>query len=620
MEFRLRVFLSVLVLQTGLSFCSAHDNLTVHPKITGSAAQSSFGLQNFLSGNYANAAGGITNWLIAGSVFEDIPLTRGLNHFYDPVHNKIGLTDGFDDFAYPSFRWATEDVPQFGEQSFPWQLVRAYELNALTNGTQAARQQNLEWMMFYLGHIVHLNQDLAVPAHVRNDNHGLTLQHGWWETFIMWTEIYGQNHCTNNPQWFTNQSHGGWSWWQNNAKFQKLEDFWSRDLLRTNGVSALNIDAIGQNLLGLAEFCNGNFISEDSTYGEFFYFHGKHWFQFPSLAYTSQPKLSPYNLADSVDKIELRNHKEGNRLRIRKTGAGINVTNHSALNYLAVKNTPRLGNSQMQVTLTLHDDKVLQEYHDILIPKAVEYSAGILDYFFRGTMDVCIPGYDTNSPTFTNVVLNLSGQDFHGGVFYVFADAANGTRTQILKTNLADLITDPNGSFTNGTSLELICPGPISFTNQYLVVYQGTIGWTNGGALDLVDSNNCVAAARPWIKQVKTYSYQIPVPDPYYVMTITTNLESDDFNFTPAVGNYEVFINFARFDDTGTIGGVKPTGGPSSCTLLNEISNKLVPTEQVTVVGNHLSVPVTATDDPECKNVVGWWEITLIWRAWPMAE
>jgi hypothetical protein len=133
-----------------------------------------------------------------------------------------------------------------------------------------------------------------------------------------------------------------------------------------------------------------------------------------------------------------------------------------------------------------------------------------------------------------------------------------------------------------------------------------------------VDSNICIAAARPWIKQVKTYNdYLIPVPDPYYVKTITTNLESDDFAFTPTAGNYEVFINFASFDDTGTIGGVQPNGGPSSCTLTNEISNTIVPANQVTVVGNRLRVPVTATDDQVCKGVVGWYTITITWRAWP---
>ncbi len=145
-----------------------------------------------------------------------------------------------------------------------------------------------------------------------------------------------------------------------------------------------------------------------------------------------------------------------------------------------------------------------------------------------------------------------------------------------------------------------------------------TIGWSNNTAFDLVDSNICIATAQPKVEQVKTYDpVLIPVPDPYYVKPMTTNLESDDFDFTPTAGNYEVIVNFACFDDTGTIGGIKPTGGPSSCTLLNEIYNTVVPVNQVTVVSNHLRIPVTATDDPVCKNVVGWNTITITWQAWP---
>ena len=490
MKSDLRILMCCLVLQGGSSVCLAHDNTTVHPKITASAAQSSVGLQNFLSENYARATEGTVNWLIAGSVYEDIPFTRGFNHFYDPTkHPALGLTDGFDWGAHSSFEWATEDLTQFGNQSFPWRLVRAYELNALTNSSRVARQQSLDWTMFYLGHVIHLNQDLTVPAHVRNDNHGLTLKHGFWETWIMWTENYGRDvYSKQDPaKAFPLQTqHQGWAWWQNTAKFQKLENFWNRDFLSSGGANALNSDAGNEagKQLGLSEFCNGNFISEDSPYGEFFFFRGKHWFQYPSLADTTQPKLRPYNLADSVDAIELRNHKEGNRLRIRKAGAGIIVTNHSALNYLAVKNTPKLGNAQMQVTLTLHDDKVLQEYHEKLIPKAVEYSAGILDYFFRGTMTLSVSGDDLGSLL---TVSNSSSQDFHGGAFFILIET-NGFRTLVQSNAL-------NGLLPSGGSIELTYAG--AATNQYLVFYQGTIGWTNNEAMDPVDAAIAVAISFP---------------------------------------------------------------------------------------------------------------------------
>jgi hypothetical protein len=213
MRYKPCILLCCIALQAELPTCLAHENKTVHPRITASAAQSSVGLQNFLSVGCVDTDGLETDQLIAGSVYEDIPFTRGFNHFYDPTkHPAIGLTDGFDWGAYPSFRWATEDLTQFSSQSYPWRLVRTCELNALTNSSPEARLLSLKMSMSYLGHVLHLNQDLTVPAHVRNDNHGLTLEHGWWETWIMWTENYGRDHCADNPQWFANQSHGGWSW------------------------------------------------------------------------------------------------------------------------------------------------------------------------------------------------------------------------------------------------------------------------------------------------------------------------------------------------------------------------------------------------------------------------
>jgi hypothetical protein len=48
MKFQLRVLLCGLVLQAGLLVCHAHDNITIHPVVSDSAAQSSYGLQSFL--------------------------------------------------------------------------------------------------------------------------------------------------------------------------------------------------------------------------------------------------------------------------------------------------------------------------------------------------------------------------------------------------------------------------------------------------------------------------------------------------------------------------------------------------------------------------------------------
>ncbi len=273
----LRILLCCLVLQAGLLFCLAHDNLTMHPLMSTNAARSSSGLFNFLAEGCGYSLDG-TNlfykdpdgasdkhtplwWIRAGSDYEDRPSIRGGNHFYDPTKNPaIGLTDGVGG-GHPSFIWATVETNSLGLQhSFTWLKTRNLEFKALTNSCQSGRETNTAAMLFYLGHIMHLNQDLSVPAHVRNDNHGIDLiRHR------MWTEPSGTEHWTNHQQWFTNNpSHSGWSWWQNTAGFQKLEDFWNRDMLRTNGVDALKAEARGDVHLGLSEFCNGNFFSEET--------------------------------------------------------------------------------------------------------------------------------------------------------------------------------------------------------------------------------------------------------------------------------------------------------------------------------------------------------------------
>jgi hypothetical protein len=190
-----------------------------------------------------------------------------------------------------------------------------------------------------------------VPAHVRNDNHGVAADNGVFEALVMWTENFGATQCTNNPQWFARPSHHGWSWWQNTAGFQKLEDFWNRDLLRTKHDIALNADASDDNrtLLGLSEFSNGNFISEDASYGDFFadQKNVKHWFQFPQLRDTTQPNLKRLRwgagqLEVRTNTIALRNDLSGIVPYLSKTKSGISVKNHSALRYEAVRNPGKM--------------------------------------------------------------------------------------------------------------------------------------------------------------------------------------------------------------------------------------------------------------------------------------
>lgn len=506
----------------------AHD-WPVHRAITESAYQSSSDLQAFLNENLKTpnstslameqlqcpATLMAIEWLKEGSTMEDeqtygiiFGAARGprpLDHFYTvtPVRTSgqvFGITDGSEGplaykdtgfgiyslgggFITNSFAWASKPGIQgpslniafrplikVGTNSFNWPCARTYELGSLTNSSPLYRNANMANMFYALGHILHLNQDLSQPDHTRNDNHNY--ERG---AFI---ENFGNKHFQQNPQWFIPPPHDvqGWAYWQSQG-FSKLLDFWDRnEYIGSTDSKGLSDDADGTSgkKLGLAEFSNGNFLGERALYKEVYKSWDKHYFPFPSKSSTDFP--------GNPEIVTFANGKTHNV--ITKTKDGVTGFRLSVLNYLGAK-FPSVPTSH---NTTLNDDGVLQDYHSLLLPKAVEYSTGILDYFFRGSMEISIIGYDAASMQYTNLVVNTSGQDFKDGSFSIFNDDTNKFRTMILQTNWI-------GILSNGANLTLTFTNTLlSPTNKLLLVYQGTIGVSNGAALDSVDAHIGIAA------------------------------------------------------------------------------------------------------------------------------
>jgi hypothetical protein len=509
--------------------CLAHDE-HVHMAMTRAAWLSSDGLMVFLGETLGQNGRPFTNapnllaqpppytkpqvmapevWAEYGSYYEDMADTislRSADHFYTVRPARIpgqayGLTDSdetpFLGLWYDitnSFAWGTESGitgPHRGPFSAgtnieTWLDARNHAYSALTSGAKLTRDQQLALMLYSLGHVLHLNQDLSQPDHVRNDEHRIEKHR--------YIEYFGYNNylkrAMSSPIKFAKLfplSPRGWTSWRTNG-FLKLLDFWDRGKY-TNSSLALNLDAAGVpgQQLGLAEVSNGNYLGEDAVYRDYFATTDKHYFPFPSLTNSTDFPTWAGRIAPGVTPSLLINGRQINRVRIKKVRDGIVVTNHSMLAHsgaaLLKKKTP-----QWVVSTTIEDDKVLNEYHVVLVPKAIEYSAGILDYFFRGRLTLsCL---QVQAPNILFCLKNISGQPLKGGTVQLYGDDGTGLRAPIPLYPAWQT----SDSLANGQSRQFSFLDPGSSITNYVVVFRGIIGTNATGApLDPVDATNAIA-------------------------------------------------------------------------------------------------------------------------------
>jgi hypothetical protein len=518
-------------LAAGITISSqAHDE-HVHQELSRSSFLSSASLAAFLSDNLDSTAApfdtqplitvspfgsgevdGLSrspmDWLALGAYMEDMgdpPLfgqhfLRSTDHFYTLLRdrNHRMLTDSsespFGKLPSPladSFLWATFfhlEPPTLagstaGYNQDTWGDARFAEYEALTFSQKNNRDAMIGAMLFKLGHVLHLNQDLSQPEHVRNDEHN---KHHAIEKRGLEILNSAKQSQTLHDVYFPLRSHG-WPFWQN-CGFNKLEDFWDRGHY-VGDAAALADDknpdytVAPSYKLGLAEFCNGNFLGQNALYGDTFSKsdedYNLHYFPFPSI-YSSTAYSDFVSSHYVASQGFVRDGSLVNRYYLKKAFDGYVVQKHSALGYLpSHRRTQR-----PTVIVSINDQAVLDEYHSIMLPKAIEYSAGILDYFFRGNLDTSTT-LDNVSGKYSVHIINKSGQALQGGAFHLFYDVADGTRTEITGSDFTYTLSSP---IADGGSIDATVT-PQSAAKSYILVYQGNIGTT-----DPVDAGIAVAA------------------------------------------------------------------------------------------------------------------------------
>jgi hypothetical protein len=103
----------------------------------------------------------VFDWISDGGAREDAG-GRSVNHFHNPLTNR-GLFGN-----YSAMIWATLPAGAQQLQNYSWNDVRDYYFQALTAREKTKRDNWFALTFRGVGQIMHLVQDMSVPAHVKS--------------------------------------------------------------------------------------------------------------------------------------------------------------------------------------------------------------------------------------------------------------------------------------------------------------------------------------------------------------------------------------------------------------------------------------------------------------------
>jgi hypothetical protein len=394
----------------------AFNDNTTHPHISGRAIDSSQAVLNSYFENTLMLKHGkdspvegkmVSEWIQLGAEMEDDPMCRASNHFHNPYLNWTvsGLTDTLplvDWWCWAtspytpneiksSISWATgysdrgyidpsSDISDLNV--WDWESARSYYYTYLTGldpssgrliaSNEQTRNLYLADTLRATGHVMHLLQDSAVPAHVRNDfsqghTRYLPYHEPTWNP-LKWIGNLFEDYVRfkDGSSWFDDiLFYGGFNSFRNS-------DLWDTNILRPD-TTPVELSQVSLSSLGLAEYTSINFLSMFTIFN------------------TEDPDGSlvlPYPKPEHCV-IMIENDRQ--YLASANGHPGETVHKLATVGYLKYYRDlyfPNISSEMLPIGL---DENCFEEYAKKLIPRAIGYSAQLLDYFFRGTIEIAPP-------------------------------------------------------------------------------------------------------------------------------------------------------------------------------------------------------------------------------------
>ncbi len=294
-----------------------------------------------LSGNKISDE--LKNYIIDGARLED-NAPRYVNHFYDPVKDS-GLADlGFR--GQKSKDWAQDSPSQTAllYKAFAPTEASILSLAQLEKISSVFDQTDFTWKkavnlyvsgkteesLFALGHIIHLVEDMSVPDHVRNDAH--PPYDGGGSPYENWTAKFNLD-----------------------AADKSLKS-------RLTGKKPVALGDLDSYFTELAKYTNSNFYSEDS------------------IENYSSP-IFDFKKEDGFNLYGFKYDENGDAYRLVRISEI--SKKYEWKNQIQLSNKSLILQDSDKTLTDGGDNLIVSDYWDRLSVKSVQYSAGLIDLFFK---------------------------------------------------------------------------------------------------------------------------------------------------------------------------------------------------------------------------------------------
>jgi hypothetical protein len=329
---------------------------------------------------------------------------KSFNHFLDPQQRGQALTVIPPLISYPSDRWALEPEA-IGIQDFSYSDAKHHLKIALTAPSRSVRDRSLGRLFETIGHVIHHLQDMAQPQHVRDDDHCDRLLCG-----PVYRPSGYEEYTYRNRNLF---DLGGYMV-PDYAAYRLPINFWTHD-----GI-------------GIAEFVSNNFVSARTNFRgtlDEMRADGNH----PRPEPPGRVGVNAENIEDLLGPVGPKQPLHGTIWFVKtpivdeyvSSGSGENRrTSSFSLFESDIRGNPNAFGVYPVFSLNRFNYDAAAGF---LLPRAAAYSIGLINYFFRGRIEIEPPDSGVYAVV-DHAATNLANDSFRDGFRKIKVKLRNATK------------------------------------------------------------------------------------------------------------------------------------------------------------------------------------------------